>query len=285
MAQTRSDIRFAERLACFGALMKRPEPLVDTAFAASFLACLKSPEWNPGDVLPRLDALAWETQLAIPRETATDRRAIAISRYLFEEQGFRGNSAQYYDPRNSFLNDVLERRVGIPISLSLIFIEVARRLDVQCEGVGFPGHFLVRHVSSNGVTLFDPFNGGRTLTEPDCSGLLSNMYGPGAAFNPEFLRPIGPRAMLQRMLNNLKGIAVKAPDWTLAARTTRMMLCVTPDDPDTIRDCGLFHAQIEDWSRSLDLLTRYQELEPKNDHHAVIEEEIARARTRLARWN
>ncbi len=282
----RSEVRFDERLADFGALVKRPEPLVDVAVAASFLPCLKNPDWRPEDVLPRLDALAWETQLAIPRETSTTRRAAAIARHLFEEQGFRGNSDGYYDPRNSFLNEVLDRRLGIPISLSLIFIEVAKRLNVNCEGVGFPGHFLVRHVSAcEGIALFDPFNGGRMLTEPDCAGLLKQVYGHGVPLRPEFLRPVGPLALLSRMLNNLKGIAVKAPDWRLAARVTRMMLRLTPDDADLIRDCGLYHVQIEEWSRALNLLVRYQEMEPRNDHRAVIDEEIGRARTRLARWN
>lgn len=282
----RSEVRFDERLAAFGALVKRPEPLVDVAVAASFLGCLKNPDWRPEDVVPRLDALAWETQLAIPRETSTTRRAAAIARFLFEELGFRGNSENYYDPRNSYLDAVLDRRLGIPISLSLIFIEVAKRLDVMCEGVGFPGHFLVRHVSgSDGVALFDPFNGGRMLTEPDCAGLLKQVYGPGVPLRPEFLRPVGPQALLSRMLNNLKGIAVKAPDWGLAARVARMMLRLAPDDADLIRDCGLYHAQIKEWSRSLDLLIRYQEMDPENDHRAVIDEEIGRARTELARWN
>lgn len=282
----RSEVRFEERLAAFGALVKRPEPLVEVALAASYLGCLKDPEWQPTDLPPRLDALAWETQLAIPRETSTTRRAAAIARYLFEEYGFRGNAENYYDPRNSFLDAVLDRRLGIPISLSLIFIEVAKRLDVMCEGVGFPGHFLVRHVSaSDGVALFDPFNGGRMLTEPDCAGLLKQVYGHGVPLRPEFLRPVGPLAVLGRMLNNLKGIAVKAPDWRLAARVSRMMLQLTPDDPDLTRDCGLYHAQIQDWSRSLDLLVRSQEMDPGNDHQAVIDEEIGRARIELARWN
>jgi regulator of sirC expression with transglutaminase-like and TPR domain len=281
----RSEVRFDERLAAFGALMKRPEPLVDAAVAASYLTCLKNPDWRPEDILARLDALAWETQLAIPRETSTERRAAAISRYLFEEQGFHGNSENYYDPRNSFLNEVLDRRLGIPISLSLVFIEVAKRLDVTCEGVGFPGHFLVRHVSAEGVALFDPFNGGRMLTEPDCAGLLKQVYGPGVPLRPEFLRPVGRFALLARMLNNLKGIAVKAPDWRLAARVARMMLHLAPDDADLTRDCGLYHIQIEEWSRALDLLVRSQEMAPENDHRTVIDEEIGRARVKLARWN
>jgi regulator of sirC expression with transglutaminase-like and TPR domain len=281
----RGEVRFEERLASFGALVRRPEPLIDVAVAASHLTCLKNPEWRPDDIVPRLDALAWETQLAIPRETSTTRRAAAIARHLFEEQGFRGNSDGYYDPRNSFLNEVLDRRLGIPISLSMIFIEVAKRLDVACEGVGFPGHFLVRHVSASGVALFDPFNGGRMLSEPDCAGLLKQVYGAAAPLRPEFLRPSGPVAVLTRMLNNLKNIAVKAPDWPLAARVTRMLLQLAPGDPDLTRDGGLYHAQIEDWSRALDLLTDYQTSNPDNDHRAVIDEEIGRARTKLARWN
>lgn len=128
----------------------------------------------------------------------------ALRHHLFVDHSFAGNRRNYADPRNSFLDDVLDREVGIPISLAVVMIEIGRRAGVPLDGVGMPGHFLVRHQAPNPVFV-DPFDGGREMTEADCEALFRSLYGPDAGFHPSYLAPVGPMAILSRMLANLQG--------------------------------------------------------------------------------
>lgn len=140
--------------------------------------------------------------------------ARGLGRALFEEVGFRGNTADYYDPRNSFLREVLERRTGIPITLAVVTMEVGRRAGVRASGIGFPGHFLVRVHERPGDDgeVIDPFNGGAALREADLAELLRRVVGPEARFEPSLLEPTTNRQILTRMLQNLAGIYGKAGD-------------------------------------------------------------------------
>jgi regulator of sirC expression with transglutaminase-like and TPR domain len=152
-----------------------------------------------------------------PRDAARDPArpaAHGLGRALFGELGFRGNTADYYDPRNSFLREVLDRRVGIPITLAVVTIEVGRRVGVRATGIGFPGHFLVRvhERAGDDGEVIDPFNGGATLREADLVELLRRVVGPEARFEPSLLEPTTNRQILTRMLQNLAGIYGKAGD-------------------------------------------------------------------------
>jgi regulator of sirC expression with transglutaminase-like and TPR domain len=162
----------------------------------------------------RLDELAGQCQEPVLAE---------VSHQLFAVEGFRGNDRDYYDPRNSYLHEVLERRVGIPITLSVVLMEVARRLGIELAGVSMPGHFLVR-LAGEPAVLLDPFDGGRLLSETECAVRFSAVQGPGAPFDRGYLEPVSTVAILARMLNNLRNIHLQRQDsrnleWVLALRS------------------------------------------------------------------
>src|SRR5438445_11102873 len=157
-------------------MVARPEASVDLAEASLLIAGEEYPGLDPAPYLGRLDELG-----AHLRRRAGDAGADALvpelNRLLFEEEGFRGNTVDYYDPRNSFLNDVLDRRTGIPISLSTVYMAVGRRAGVPVQGVGLPGHFVVRVTTAGGEALVDPFHDGAVLTLEDCQERLDRIYG------------------------------------------------------------------------------------------------------------
>lgn len=183
-----------EATARFAELLRRPDAEIPLDEAASLIAAHAHPALDVRTVLGQLDVLADES-------SATDPTALA--EYLFEERGFAGNTVDYEDPRNSYLDDVLDRRLGIPISLSVVMMEVGRRAGVPLLGVGMPGHFLVRPAGDDAV-WFDPFNGGSRLDEAGCRARFHELQGATAEFRPEFLAPAPTAALLDRMLANLQ---------------------------------------------------------------------------------
>ena len=178
----------------FHALVRGPEAALALDEAALLLAAHAEPGLDVAGQLSRLDQLAE----SCPEPTVGGIRAL-----LFGQLGLQGNTSEYDDPRNSFLDQVLDRKVGIPISLSVVTIEVGRRVGVRFEGIGLPGHFLVRHLDDP-VHLMDPFHHGRVLDVDACAALFQSLYGPAAPFSPSLLAPVGPRQILARMLANLK---------------------------------------------------------------------------------
>jgi regulator of sirC expression with transglutaminase-like and TPR domain len=180
----------------FGRLAGSPDE--DLASPALLIPLLESPHLNAAPYLARLDAMGLEVKARLaaravdPREASALELVNELNQYLFEEQKFTGNRERYEDPRNSFLNQVLERRTGIPITLALVYLEVARRSGVRAVGVNFPGHFLLRIPAGRDAALIDdlivdPFHGGALLSEPDCRRLLKKHVGEDAAFDPELL--------------------------------------------------------------------------------------------------
>jgi regulator of sirC expression with transglutaminase-like and TPR domain len=167
------------------------------------LASIEFPDLDARQYLDRLDHMAAEIGDATQGASGAEFIARA-NEYLFEDIGFRGNETDYYDPKNSCFNWVLDQRTGIPITLSLVYIEVARRLQRPVAGIGLPGHFVVRYDDGSWSTYLDPFNGGKLLTHDDCLELVREIAGAGVASEPDILRPVGPQYILTRMLNNLR---------------------------------------------------------------------------------
>src|SRR5262245_30790585 len=161
----------------FSEILAQPDADVDLARAALLIACEEYPDLDIGGYLSRLDEMGRVAAGQAAVEPGPHGALRALHRYLFEEQGFRGNESDYYDPRNSFLNDVLERRSGIPITLSVVYMEVARRIGLRLEGVGLPGHFIVRVLRPEGDQLVDPFHAGALLTEADCQERVDRIFG------------------------------------------------------------------------------------------------------------
>ena len=223
--------------------------------------------WIAAEEYVDLDVPAWLDQLDTLAQVATGRMAgrmdvdaVAgtLSQVLAEEQGFRGNTHDYYDPRNSFLNDVLARRVGIPITLSVVYLDVAAAAGLTVHGLGLPGHFIVRIERGQARRLLDPFNGGATVSEADCEALMRRIYGPDIRLDPAHLRPLTNCEILVRMLVNLKGVYLRQQDWARALRAVERITALAPDVPGEIRDRGTLHARsgqiqaaIRDWESYL----------------------------------
>lgn len=211
----------------FTEMVRGPEARIDLGRAALLIA---SEEYPGLDILRYVAKLEVMAAAVRPRLADVEEPLVKIQRlstYLFKERGFRGNTDQYYDPRNSFLHAVLVRKLGIPITLSIVYMEVGRRVELPCEGVGMPGHFLVKHVGVDDVYV-DPFNGGRILSREACQALLQELYSGQLTFQDSFLDPLTKKQILARMLQNLKAIYVQAKDYPRALSAVERLLLIQP---------------------------------------------------------
>jgi regulator of sirC expression with transglutaminase-like and TPR domain len=206
----------------------------------------------------------------------------AFNEYLYDEQGFTGNRDHYDDPRNSFLNEVLERRTGIPISLAVVYLEVARRAGLRVEGINFPGHFLLRAGQSattplrsrvDDLVIIDPFHGGAILSEADCRELLRQHVGDEAAFDHELLQPATRNQIVTRMLVNLKRLYVRMRSFPQARFISDLLLAVDPSAIAELRDRGLLAYHLQDFAAALRDLETYLRLIPKQSDAPVEEHE------------
>jgi regulator of sirC expression with transglutaminase-like and TPR domain len=170
--------------------------------------------------------------------------ASAVSGLLFEEVGFQGNTEDYYDPRNSFLNDVLDRRLGIPISLSVVYLAVAAHAGLAATGVGLPGHFVVRTERDGRQQLLDPFHGGRPLDRAGCEALVAQVRRGAGRLDPRWLAPVTTRQILVRMLMNLKGVYSALGAWARALGASERILLLMPDAVEELRDQGMLNARL-----------------------------------------
>ena len=213
----------------------------------------------------------------------------AINRHLFDELGYTGNHDEYYDPRNSYLNQVFERRLGNPVSLAMVQIEVARRLGVPLDGVSFPGHFLVRLPVDDGLLVMDPFNGGRPLGVDELRERAKPHLGgdpPDDAALLHILDPASPRAILVRTLRNLHGVYAEREEWDRAARCADRVLKLTPDQPEALRDRGLAYLKMDYRAGAQRDLARYLHLSPEaNDATAMREQLVELNAVRTSRMH
>jgi regulator of sirC expression with transglutaminase-like and TPR domain len=254
-----------------------PDP--DLAVAALMIARLEYPDLDAGPYLDQLDALGREAQARVaaaePQPGHTPRRVdpeqyarvIALNDYLFSELRFVGNAGHYEDPRNSFLNQVLERRTGIPITLALLYMEVARRADLHIEGINFPRHFLVRsparHDSPYSEDLIiDVFRGGVLVDEAGCRELFHRAMGEEVTFETGLLARAAKPQILTRMLMNLKHVYVNMHSFPQARDVTELLLAVDPGAPTQLRDRGLLAYHLKDFSGALRDLQAYLRMTP-----------------------
>src|SRR6185369_2065880 len=190
---------------------------IDLIRAALTIARAEYPDLSLSYYVEQIDSLAARAGSMISEPGEVSETIAALNRTLFQEAGLRGNREEYYDPRNSFLNDVLDRSLGIPITLALIYMEVGRRLGFPLFGVGMPGHFLLKHYDIDGrETLIDCFNGGDILSQQDCQRRLDEIYSGQMTLRPEFLFAVSRRQVLTRILNNLKTIYMSARNFRKA---------------------------------------------------------------------
>jgi regulator of sirC expression with transglutaminase-like and TPR domain len=212
-----------------------------------------------------------ELKQRIRTEIEPQRVVERANQYFFEEQHFKGNREEYYDPRNSFLNDVLDRRVGIPISLAVVYIAVGERAGLPVRGVGMPGHFLVKYAPASGEIFIDAFNG-RMLTRDDCAKMLEEMYGGTVPMRPALLEPSTKRQILARILNNLKSLYLSRGDLNRALAASDRIMLADPHLTSEWRDRGLILFQMRKDSLALKDFSRYLEVQPEPDDAARIKQ-------------
>jgi regulator of sirC expression with transglutaminase-like and TPR domain len=236
---------------------RQPERDLDLARAALLIAKEQYPGLAIEQYLARLDQLAEEVKDRLADETAPLVVLEELTRTLYQRNGFRGNGEAFDDPRNSFLNDVLDRRLGIPLTLGIVLLEVGWRLRLPLEGVNFPHHFLVRFHGDAMDLLIDPFDGGRARYEDEAQELLDRVYHGKVRLQESFLRRAGKREILVRMLNNLKGVYVKAHDDVRALGVVERLLILRPDGADEHRARAALLARLGQRQEAIEQLRRW----------------------------
>ena len=246
----------------FAAAVSQPDERIDLGEAALLIAAQEYPQLALEPYLRRLDVLAERVNDRLSNETAPPIVLGELTRVLFHEEGLRGNEGAYYDPRNSFLNDVLDRKLGIPITLGVVVLEVGRRLGLPLEGLGFPGHFIVRYRGEAVSLLIDPFDKGRIRFEDQAQELLDRVYAGMVQLKPEFMRAVSRREILERMLRNLKGIYLNAKEDFRALGVIELLLVLRPEARGEVRDRGIMLARIGRYDEAIEQLEMYLDFAP-----------------------
>lgn len=252
----------------------RPEEQIDLGRAALTIALPEYPTLDFSVYVGRLNDLALEVTERAGVDGDVFRSIAALNFVLFARHGFRGNSDDYYDPKNSFLNQVIERKTGIPITLSVLYMEVAERVGLNVEGVGFPGHFMVKVRADGSEIIIDPFDAGEIKTEEDLTAMLQQMYGGKVNLRGEFLAPLSKKQILTRMLTNLKAIYANANDMVKTLGTLDRLLILDPASAADTRDRGVIYSRLECYGQAKDDFERYLDLAPDADDSAAIREQL-----------
>jgi len=269
----------------FQQLVTLPDGAIPLAEAALLMACEEYPQLQISPYLDQLDEIADATRPHLHDGASPQDTANIISEILFEEFGFKGNSENYYDPRNSFFNDVLDRRMGIPITLSAVYMEVARRLNFPVWGVGMPGHFIVKYTDANEEFFMDPFFKGEILSAEDCRERFSSTYGASIKFSDRLLGRVTHRQILLRMLHNLKRIYVESQTFDKGLSIIEMMLMIEPDDIIHYRDRGLVKVQLKQFESAAKDLEHYVKSAADGEDRAKVEEQLKELRRIQAMMN
>jgi regulator of sirC expression with transglutaminase-like and TPR domain len=247
----------------FARYVARPAEEIHLDEGALLLARTEYPALDVPTQLARLDTLAARVKCA-PRRSPQANIA-SLNHLLFEVENFTGNEEEYDDPRNSYLNDVLDRKKGIPITLSLVYQEVARRCGLPVVGVGFPGHFLVKYLAASGEILLDPYQRGTILSIRDCEEKLKAQFGEEAELLPTFLQASSTKQILTRMLNNLKGSYFRRNDFAKVLLMIEMALAVNPASRQEIHDRGMVYFLLRRYAEAKADLHAYLGLSPPDD--------------------
>ncbi|MBP0012730.1 MAG: transglutaminase family protein [Roseofilum sp. SBFL] len=259
--------------------IQQPEASISLAKAALYIAAEAYPKLNPVEYLQQLDRMAAEIQSQLPTQRYPLRIIQTINDYLYGQLGFRGNTEDYYDPRNSFLNEVLNRRTGIPITLALVYLELAQRLEFPMVGIGMPGHFLIRPDFEEVGIFVDAFDRGEVLFPEDCAKRLAQIYGQPIELKPQYLAPVSPRQFLARMLTNLKVIYLHNHQIDLALAAIERILLLFPQAPTELRDRGLISYELGNWSLATQDLEDYLYYLPQAQDRLMIQQILAKMDT------
>lgn len=250
-------MQYKEWRAAFDHAVALPDAKINLAQAALLIAADEYPELDISFWLARLDNMADELRSRFPAQRDAQTVIPILNTYLFDELDFHGNLAEYYDPRNSYLNDVLERRTGLPITLSVIVLALAQRLRLPIYGVGLPGHFMVKWRDAENEIVFDPFNGGEILDRRGIEARVRASSNPILPFQSDWLEAVSTKYILFRMLQNLKQIFVRAEELQRAWQVVDKILLLDPRAGDEIRDFGLLSLRLGAYQQSAISLEQY----------------------------
>jgi regulator of sirC expression with transglutaminase-like and TPR domain len=253
--------------------------------AALQLAAIEHPGLQPHPYIDLLDSHASELSERIGAGTSGEEFVDLLNHYLVEELGFRGNQEDYYSPANSCLNVVLTDRVGIPITLSLVYMEIARRLGRPIYGIGLPGHFLVKYDDGDFSTFIDPFNEGRLLLEPECLEIAKQVTGQDVSTGAAILEPVSRRHIIVRMLNNLRAVYFKQQDPIKSAAVLDLLITADPGAADVYKHRGICRAQMDRFKGARSDFETYLKLEPDAADRPEVEAQIEKIKRWLSKLN
>ena len=254
----------------FQQLISREDARIDLARACLLIAQDAYPSLDVERYMGEIERMAMRLRSRLGPGAAAEDRVVALNQYLYEDLGYWGNTDNYYDPRNSYLNEVIDRKTGIPITMSILYMELGRRIGLPLEGVSFPGHFLVRLRLRGGMLVLDPFSGGAPQSEDELRSRVKRVIPDGVADDlpaaelplDQFLEPATNRQILSRVLRNLKGIYREANKPERMLDVLNRMLLVTPDASAELRDRGYVYQRLECYRAAFKDLTDYTEREP-----------------------
>ncbi len=257
-------------LDAFAELLRRDDTKIDLARGCLMIAEDAYPGLDVEQYLAELERLAMRLRARLPQSYGAEERVMALNQFLFDDLGFYGNTDDYYDPRNSYLNEVMDRKTGIPITLAILYMELGRRVGLPLEGVSFPGHFLVRLRLRRGTLVLDPFSGGVPQSEDELHQRLKRVIPEGATGDipvaelplDQFLEPASKRQILARVLRNLKGIYRQADKPERLLEVLDRILVVNPQARAELRDRGLLYQRLEAFRAAFKDLSEYLEREP-----------------------
>jgi regulator of sirC expression with transglutaminase-like and TPR domain len=260
----------------FRQAVDRAEEKIELSRAALTIALTDYPDLDIPDYLARIDLLAAEVAGRLGPEADIYRSIAALNYVLFTQYGFHGNRDDYFNPKNSFLNEVIERKTGIPITLSVLCMEVAQRVGLRLDGVGFPGHFLVKCVADGEEIVIDPFNSGEIISREDIDKMLFDLYGGKVMFHNDFLASSTKKDILKRMLANLKAIYIKGNDLVRSLSALDRLVILDPTSAVDIRDRGTVYLRLECYAQAREDFETYLRLRPDAEDAMLVREQLVR---------
>ena len=275
----------AEFRRLFAEIVNQVDEDIDLAKAALYIAGIEYHDLNVEHYVKTLDSLAEEASRYVNPEDDVSTKVGHLSKHLFVRQGFRGNEEDYYDPRNSYLNEVLDRRMGIPISLSLVYIEVARRLGIVFEGIGLPGHFVIRTGPPEHELYVDVFSNGEIMSRSDCEDIVRNLFHGRVEFQDEYLRPYTKREYLTRILTNLKHNHVRTEDYHRSISDADLIAVMNPSLGSNIKERATFHYSLKQYRLAIRDLESYLSTNPEEQDAEEVKRQIQGIWATLATLN
>ncbi len=223
---------------------------------------LEYPELDISKYIEKLNEIGNSLKFSIKKNDNPTYKISMLNEHLFEQLGFMGDKDDYYNPKNNFLNDVIEKKSGIPITLAIVYTEIAKYIGLDLRIVGFPSHIVVKYGEE---MILDPFNGGKLLSNDDLNDILFQNYGEEVKFSPEYLNEIMPEKILIRITRNLKNSYVQSYAYDMAMRCINMTLALEPISSEEIRDKGILEDRLLNHDEALTCLNQYLEINPNAD--------------------